>query len=185
LICNEPPKLPYNDRATWNRIRVIPFESTFTDDAPETWEEQLLLKQFPKDKDFSDKIPKMLEPFAFLLLHRLKNKPKILVEPDKVKMATSNYRKKNDIYKQFIDEFIVQNETSSISLLELYSIFKDWFRDSMPNNANQMPTKNELKEYFTKIWGTPFDKIYWKGFEIRNIFHSSSSSSNNNDNIPL
>lgn len=175
LICNEPPKLPYNDRATWNRIRVIPFESTFTDEAPETFEEQLLQKKFPKDKDFGDKIPKMLEPFAWLLLNRLKYRKKIIIEPEKVKMATSDYRKKNDIYKQFIDEFILINENSQISLIELYSVFKDWYKDSMPNCSNNMPTKNELKEYFIKIWGNPIQKIYWKGFEIRNIFDSNKS----------
>jgi phage/plasmid-associated DNA primase len=175
LICNEPPKLPYNDRATWNRIRVIPFESTFTDSAPDSWEEQLLKKQFPKDKDFADKIPRMLEPFAWLLLHRLKSKQKILIEPEKVKLATINYRKKNDIYKQFIDEFIIAKSDSSISLMELYSVFKDWYRDSMPNCSNNMPTKNELKDYFVKSWGPPIDKIRWNGYEIRNVFESKCS----------
>ena len=31
FICNKLPKLRYSDQATWNRIRVIPFESTFVD----------------------------------------------------------------------------------------------------------------------------------------------------------
>ena len=35
VISNKPPIIPYNDQATWNRIRVIPFESTFCMDAPE------------------------------------------------------------------------------------------------------------------------------------------------------
>ena len=28
LICNDPPQVPYSDKATWDRIRVLPFEST-------------------------------------------------------------------------------------------------------------------------------------------------------------
>ena len=44
LICNEPPQLHNSDKATWNRIRVIPFEATFCDDAPDTYEEQLRQK---------------------------------------------------------------------------------------------------------------------------------------------
>ena len=67
LICNEPPKLPYSDKATWNRIRVIPFEATFCDDAPETYEEQMLEKRFPKDPHFSSKIPAMTEAFFWVL----------------------------------------------------------------------------------------------------------------------
>ena len=31
FICNKLPKLKYSDKATWNRLRVIPFESTFVD----------------------------------------------------------------------------------------------------------------------------------------------------------
>ena len=51
-ICNDKPKLPNNDQAAWNRIRVFPFESTFTSNAPNTFEEQLRQKKFPKDGIF-------------------------------------------------------------------------------------------------------------------------------------
>ena len=68
LICNEPPKLPYNDRATWNRIRVIPFESTFCDNAPTDYEDQLKEKRFKKDPFFETKIPRLIKAFAWLLI---------------------------------------------------------------------------------------------------------------------
>ena len=47
MICNKPPKVPHDDKATWNRIRVIPFEATFSHDAPENYEEQIRTKTFP------------------------------------------------------------------------------------------------------------------------------------------
>ena len=47
MICNEPPKLPYSDKAAWNRIRVIPFETTFSNEAPESIEQQIE-KKFQK-----------------------------------------------------------------------------------------------------------------------------------------
>ena len=166
LICNEPPKLPYSDKATWNRIRVIPFEATFCDDAPETLEEQMLEKRFPKDPHFSSKIPAMTEAFFWVLLNHRKNM-KRRFEPEKVKMATAQYKKKNDIYRQFIDECTVEDETSSIRLLELYSQFKEWFRDSMPNH--QLPIKNEVKEYFLKVWGEPEKGCQWNGYRIRTM----------------
>jgi len=180
LICNEPPKLPYNDRATWNRIRVIPFESTFTDNAPESWEEQLRQKRFTKDKDFGNKIPRMAEPFAWLLLHTLKFRHQKLVEPEKVLMATSNYRKKNDIYRQFIDENIIEHPTSSISLTELYSYFKDWYRESMPSQGG-VPTKQDLKEYIIKIWGKPIKNVSWFGFKFS---QDNDPSISTNDSLP-
>ncbi|NBO25039.1 MAG: hypothetical protein EBU93_07410, partial [Chlamydiae bacterium] len=92
LICNDPPKIYQNDAATWNRIRVIPFEATFTDDAPENFDDQLAQKRFPKDKQFKDKIPKMIEALAWYMIERYKVKPKVVIEPEKVLLATSEYR---------------------------------------------------------------------------------------------
>ena len=166
LICNEPPKLPYSDKATWNRIRVIPFEATFCDDAPETLEEQMREKRFPKDPHFSSKIPAMTEAFFWVLLNHRKNM-KRRFEPEKVKMATAQYKKKNDIYRQFIDECTVEDDSANIRLIELYSQFKEWFRDSMPNH--QLPIKNEVKEYFLKVWGEPGRGCQWNGYRIRTM----------------
>lgn len=175
LICNDPPKLPYNDRATWNRIRVIPFESTFTDDAPESPEEQLVQKKFPKDKHFTQKIPDMIEPFAWLLLHYLKHRPACLNDPHKVLFATSQYKNKNDVYKQFIEDFVVPAPQGKVFLTELYSIFKDWYRDSFPHHGS-MPNKVDIKDYFTRLWGDMEKNILWRGYEIRDACELSQSN---------
>ncbi len=166
LICNEPPQLPYGDKAVWNRIRLIPFESTFCDDAPDTFDEQMQEKRFPKDRSFQDKIPGMVEAFAYYLLeHRkhMKRKP----EPPKVKMATESYRKKNDIYRQFIEEVTIDDESKSLSLLEMYGAFKDWFKESLP--GHHIPVKNDVQIYFTKAWGEPGRGVKWKGKRLRTI----------------
>jgi P4 family phage/plasmid primase-like protien len=169
FICNKLPKLKYSDKAVWNRIRVIPFESTFCrpdDPAPETYEEQLRQKRFPMDKDFGSKIPHMVEPFAWVLLkHRLTVKDR--VEPEKVRIATAVYRRENDIYRQFIEECITEDKHKKLSLIELYSQFKEWFRDSLPNHS--LPIKNEIEEYFCKIWGEPIKGKQWSGYRIRTI----------------
>ena len=175
FICNRLPKMKYSDKATWNRIRVIPFESTFCkpfnpekpekpeEAAPETYEEQLLQKRFPMDKEFGKKIPDMLEAFAWILLEHRK-KITIRIEPEKVRMATALYRKQNDIYRQFVDECISTDKKSVLTLTELYSQFKDWFKDSLPHNS--IPIKNEVKEYFTRLWGDPEKGPKWNGYRI-------------------
>ena len=166
LICNEPPQLPYGDKAVWNRIRLLPFEATFCDDAPDTFEEQLLQKRFPKDRQFADKIPGMIEAFAYMLLeHRKIVKQRI--DPPKVKMATEGYRKKNDIYRQFIEECIIDDAKAKISLLELYTAFKEWFKESLPNH--QIPVKNDVLTYFTKSWGEPGRGVRWIGKRMRKL----------------
>jgi phage/plasmid-associated DNA primase len=165
--CNRLPKMKYSDKATWNRIRVIPFESTFCkaeDPAPETYEEQVRQKRFPMDKEFSKKIPEMLEAFAWVLLeHRKKITSR--VEPEKVRMATAMYKKQNDIYRQFVDESIVEEKKRKITLTDIYTQFKEWFKDSLPHNT--VPIKNEVKEYFIKLWGDPERGIKWSGYRLR------------------
>ena len=160
VICNDPPSIPYSDKATWNRIRVIPFESTFSNDAPDSYEEQLLQKKFPKDPFFAEKIPNLIKPFAWVLLNHRKKGLK-LVEPEKVKLATDSYRKKNDSYSQFVDDCIISDKAGRINLADLYVRFKEWYRESFP--GQMVPMKSEVKEYYTKSWGEPERGGVWKG----------------------
>jgi P4 family phage/plasmid primase-like protien len=166
IICNDPPELPYDDKAAWNRIRVIPFEATFTDICPDTFEEQLKQKRFPKDPEFASKIPDMIEAFAWVLLeHRKNNYSKVLVEPEKVRLATNNYRKKNDLYRQFIEDTIISDKIGTISIIELYSVFKDWFKDNYPGRT--ISEKQDVKEYFVRLWGDFNKGTSWNGYRFK------------------
>jgi P4 family phage/plasmid primase-like protien len=169
FICNKLPKLKYSDKATWNRMRVIPFESTFIEpddpNCPTTLEEQMKQKRFPMDKDLKNKIPGMVSAFAWYLLEWRK-KISIRKEPAKVQQATEEYRKQNDVYRQFIEEYIIEDD-ASISLAEIYGSFKEWYKEGWPNSS--LPIKNEVKEYFEKVWGEPNRGVSWKGYRIRTL----------------
>jgi phage/plasmid-associated DNA primase len=167
FICNKLPKLKFSDKATWNRFRVLCFESTFVEPGqpcPETLEEQMAQKRFPMDKNFKDKVPGMVTAFAWYLLDWRKKSTGICREPEKVKEATAVYRKQNDLYRQFIEERIVEDDCF-LPLSELYSEFKDWFKEGFPNMT--LPIKNEVKEYFEKCWGDSQNGLRWKGYRIR------------------
>jgi P4 family phage/plasmid primase-like protien len=171
FICNKLPKLRYNLKATWNRIRVIPFESVFVrpndpEPPPDTYEGQLREKRFPMDKNFSQKIPGMLEAFAWILLEHRKTLT-VRIEPEKVRMATEMYRKQNDSYRKFCEENIMEDKKSEISLTEIYAQFKEWFRESRPNHT--VPIKDEVEEYFTKLWDDPNRGKKWSGYRIRTM----------------
>lgn len=168
FICNKLPKLKFSDKATWNRIRVLPFESTFCrpeDPAPETYEEQLRQKRFPMDKEFSKKIPNMIQAFAWVLLEHRK-KVTIRIEPEKVRAATAIYRKQNDVYRQFIEERIISDKKSQITLSDLNTDFKEWFREA--NSGQSLPSKMDIKEYFEKVWGDIKRGRKWTGYRLRN-----------------
>lgn len=185
VICNKLPKFrDPNDGGIWVRARVIPFESKFTrpgEHVPSTYEEQLKEKRFPMDPNFKKKIPGMAKAFAWLLIqHRKKIKDKIVIEPSKVLQATNEYKRQSDIYRQFEEEKIEEEENipvqkqNILSLTELYSQFKDWFRDSLPNHT--VPTKNEVKDHFVLLWNNKLLKgTRWRGFKIRNDYFNDDN----------
>lgn len=168
FICNKLPKLKYSDKATWNRIRVIPFESTFVppgQECPVTFEEQLRDKRFPMDRNFRGKIPGMVQAFAWYLL-KWRSSVTTRREPEKVLEATAVYRKQNDIYRQFVEECIIESSTY-LSLVEMYASFKEWFKESFPHM--QLPIKNEVREYFENLWGDCERGTRWYGHRIRTL----------------
>jgi P4 family phage/plasmid primase-like protien len=178
VICNDPPLIPQSDTATWNRIRVIPFESEFVDNPPATYEEQLLQKKFAKDIHFeTEKLPHMISPLAWVLLeHRKRASSKI--EPEKVISRTKEYQTKNDSFRQFVDDMIVVDKKGSITLSELYRLYKEWFKESMPNS--NVPSKSEVKEYFTKLWKEAHNGK-WKGYRERVDADNEASDSESDD----
>ena len=158
LVCNKLPRLPCDDPATWNRIRVMEFQSRFPKNAkevPKTYEEQVKAKIFPRDEHFSEKLPYMKQAFMWILMQEYKKISKERVrrpDPDIVMQATMIYRENNDIFYQFVNEkFVVdKKDKEEIKLSQVYEVFKSWFRDSFPNL--KVPTKNELKEDLSIRW---------------------------------
>lgn len=166
IVCNKLPRIKGMDKAVANRVKVIPFESTFCkpdNPAPESYEEQLKEKRFPMDKKFSQKIPNLLEPFAWILLqHRLKITTRF--EPEKVRFATELYLKQNDIYKQFSDEVLIEDSKAKVSSVELFTIFRDWCKNNLPNHV---ANKSDMEDYFNKVWGFFNKAKIWEGHRAR------------------
>lgn len=173
LVCNKLPKLPCDDPATWNRIRVLPHEACFPkDNVPELLEDQIRLKRFPRDPYFSEKLPNMKAPFMWMMFDTFRkiSKEGRMNEPEKVRSATAMYRKQNDVFLQFIMEKIVydpENEKALMSVVETYNSFKSWFDDSYPNLHSQIPSKEDLRDELTKKWGDLTSSHKWKGYRLR------------------
>jgi phage/plasmid-associated DNA primase len=159
------------DQASWNRVCVIPFESEFIDPAesgvPDTYEEQFRQKRFPMDKKLDEKIPMMVEAFAWILIQRLKN-PIVTYKPEKVLQAILAYRRRNDIYRQYIEECIIEDINGKITLQELYTDIKEWIKNSFGgNNKSNNIEKNEVKDYFVNLWGGEGKGVKWIGYRFR------------------
>ena len=153
IICNKLPRVSTDDAATWNRLRVVPFESRFINPAEcaLTFGEQLKRKEFPKDPVFSIKLPGMKYAFMSKLYRRFLEAEKKgfpVWEPEKVICETKKYRSANDIYANFLsDQLISDAEGNGIMLNDLYDCFKNWYKNNY--TISYIPPKHEMREYLS------------------------------------
>jgi P4 family phage/plasmid primase-like protien len=150
LIANRIPHLGITDDAVWNRIKVIPFLSTFVDDLKEE-EENMKIIQFPKgieaekeikylfkkDIDFSEKLPYLAPALMYLLTEEYKYyKLHGLEEPEEIQKYTQELKTANDPLGKFIKRGIstTENIKDSERIQKLYEIYKIWFKKSFPNS---------------------------------------------------
>ena len=171
LICNHLPQLPDDEPAAWERIRVLSFESRFLHkkDCPETKQEQYEKKIFPKDKNFSEKLPGMKQAFMWILIENYKRikKDGRMNEPEKVIEATTKYKNDNNIFLKFVHDCIISDANGYITNIDVYSLFREWFRNSF--SFRVVPNKDELIEDLLTRWG-PYNKGRgWIGYRYRTL----------------
>lgn len=179
MLCNKLPGIKNPDDASWQRIRVIPFESKFVDGdlCPNTYEEQMARKLFPQDKQFNQKIEGLLQPLAWYLISHWRNLKKTdRIVPDKVKIATGEYREENnnDPRQEFIDEYLVKSDTASVNVLEVYEKYKSWFK--VEYKGEKMSLKKPTLAYFDTLLGKREDDRWlnwtWKDLIIKRMINN-------------
>ena len=173
LICNRLPRLSAEDQATWNRVRVVPFESRFPknkDEVPVEWEDQLEAKVFYRDETLGERLNSLKKAFMWMMVETYKRCARYgwSADPEKVLDATNNYRKNNDFFLQFISECCKQENKPGVvaTLTELYANFKSWF--SSTYTGIKCPGKNDLKNDLDKRWGPCINGRY-KGWRLRTV----------------
>ncbi len=181
-IVNDLPRIDSDDPALWNRTKVLPFEAKFLHESlcPATREEQFREKKFPIDPKFDpntgENLLKMKQVFMWKLItvyHEVQRNGR-MPEPDKVKQATTNYREKNDILLQFINEKLIRDELKkddgtpeySLTIDSLFSHFKMWFKASY---SFKVPDKQEIQDGVKKKWGSPLRGGRWFGYRLRMV----------------
>jgi phage/plasmid-associated DNA primase len=202
MMCNEPPKVPGHDDATWNRIRIVDYESKFVKPAdldkwpvPESVEEQFKKRRFAADLTFTSKLDSLAPYFLWILFQRYQIYKKVgLKEPDEVRLATDNYKTKNDVYKQFIDMCIriptakeleadAGKKKYLIKAAELHAEFMSWYHENHASYSKEKISRITIIHEFNKRFSSAI-KIGktqgWYGYEII----SDSESNDDKDQVP-
>jgi len=133
VICNELPHIVGGDKATWLRVRVIPFESRFSSNAPTSREEQMRLKHFPIDVNVERRFPVMAKTLANYLLKLYKQKMAdeelgiVYPVPDKVNQASLDYQISSNKMLATCQELFERVATETVSIEELFNVInKHW-----------------------------------------------------------
>ena len=95
--------------------------------------------------------------------------PSSIIEPSEVRIATESYKQNNDIIGQFINEKIIIDEEikdSRVTITNLYNDFRIWCSSNVIK-GKKCPDRNQLKAYFEKLLGVPYDNKGWRGIAYK------------------
>jgi phage/plasmid-associated DNA primase len=187
LMCNTVPIIPHSDKAMKNRVRLVPYLSTWVSNPPKSMDERYKKRLFKKDPFFEKLIPELAPAFMWYLVQMYtKYRKEGLKEPQLVTESTTEYWNENDIYLQFINENITRayklipnwpegkeqpvDEEAKITVGQMYSRFRDWFKECF--NGLKCPdrplVKGELEQRMGKTFKRSWRGIKWK-MEIAQI----------------
>uniref|UniRef100_A0A6C0BP01 SF3 helicase domain-containing protein n=1 Tax=viral metagenome TaxID=1070528 RepID=A0A6C0BP01_9ZZZZ len=192
LLCNKIPIIPNCDKAVKNRMRVLPFLSTWVKyGAPKTEEEQMAKRTFPMDKTFERRIPGLARGILYMLVkYYAIYKEEGLVEPKAIVDYTTKYWDENDPYHQFItrcieavqieddDGNVVPNTSVSLDIQTVVDEFTSWYKRSF--TGVKCPLSSTIIHEISARMGEP-TSIGWSAIRIKqaipSMFHSTPSKS--------
>lgn len=181
LMCNTVPIIPHSDKAMKNRVRLVPFLSTWVSKPPKSMDERYKKRLFKKDPYFEAQIPEMAPAFMWYLVQMYgKYRKEGLQEPELVTQSTTEYWNENDIYLQFINENIERayqlipnwpegkdkpvDEDAKITVAQMYSRFRDWFRECF--QGMKCPDRPVAKSELEQRMGKTFQRS-WRGIKFK------------------
>ena len=150
LLCNHLPNINSDDDGTWRRLKVIPFLSKFIkqSEATKNMKKNGLGKdQFWADSRLSEKLPEWKQIFMGMLIKYYRRYRKNgLIHPKLVTQHTAEYRKRCDVFQDFIGDYLEKSEEvkDSISIMNLHDGMRSWYK---ANYDGRCPNAKDLRNY--------------------------------------
>jgi hypothetical protein len=140
------------DKASEDRIKVIPFRSRFVSDESEVDEENSV---FLADRNAERLIPRMTPPLLQILKERYASyRARGLVVPESVKRATEAFLSENEPLVQYLSKF-KRNKLGVIHVSVLWEGYKSWYSENFPRSrpCNIKKFHEVLKRQGLKVSG--------------------------------
>lgn len=162
IVCaNEFLVIKAQDHGTWRRIRVVPFESLFTENPVQNDEDKP--HQYKLDKHLKDRFPVWRETFAAMLVDRAYDTKGVVEDCPRVLAASDEYRKRQDYLAEFIADKVVRCVGATIRKSQLSEEFKVWFNI---NFGTKNPSPKDLHEYMDRQFGKQRSGV-WSGVKLK------------------
>lgn len=172
LVCNNVPLITNPDSAIKDRTKIFPFLSTWVKEPPADYEEQIRQRRFKMNRTFESRIPILAPAFLWIMTQYFPYYVKEgLPDPEIVTETTEKYWRENDVYAQFAADVVQDVYTSAgdrdsnakVTLSEIYTEFKTWFRDSFP--GTKVPSRSDVRAELSSRWGR-MHGTSWHGIRI-------------------
>lgn len=156
LAVNHKPVIRDTTNSIWRRIKLIPFEATFT--------EQERDKNFPA-RIMATELPGIL---AWAVQGCLMWQHEGLTMPDYVNTATQKYKDEMDSFATFFNECCEDREGGRVSNKLLRAKYDEWCKENGEYALTQRPFSQKLIERgYTKKNSSASGTMEWHGFVIR------------------
>jgi len=162
-VCsNEYMEIQSNDHGTWRRIRVVKFDSLFTDNPVSDDPEKP--HQYKIDRNITDKFENWKVPFMAMLVERARQTKGFVRDCAEVLAASNSYREKQDYLAEFVrDRVAVSRIGECIQKTALGQVFGDWYK---VNYGNKRADPKEIYAYMDKTYGRLRNGM-WTGVRVK------------------
>lgn len=166
LGTNHRPNVRGNDKAIWDRIKLIPFTVRIPD------EEQ--------DKDLLEKLVAELPGvLAWAVEGCLDWQREGLTEPDDVRFANAQYRSEEDVIGNFLDDKCEIGNDLQVTKKAMYAAYKTWCEDNGERTVSQKKFSGLLKDHATVDEARMGRDMthHWIGISLRETNESDTNAS--------
>ena len=162
VVCtNVLPEIRAQDHGTWRRIRVAQFMSLFTENPVQG--DTFKPYQYEIDPKIDEKFDTWKTVFLAMLVERVLKTGGAVPDCEIVMKASNDYKNKQDVISQFINEKIVRVDGAPIlKKSTINEEFKNWHES---NFGTKGPKPKDIHDYLDRLYG-PHDKIGWKDLRI-------------------
>jgi phage/plasmid-associated DNA primase len=161
VVCaNVLPEIKAQDHGTWRRIRVIPFLSLFTENPVDNDPHKPY--QYLIDSTIDEKFDTWKTVFLAMLVERVLVTNGKVVDCETVLKASNDYKHKQDVISQFIEEKIVRAPGEKVKKAAINNEFKLWHES---NFGIKGPQSKEVHVYLDKLFGE-HDQQGWRDIKI-------------------